>query len=53
MIIRIVTTVRQRIIDAEPRPAVDDLGLGEVDERGVDLERIQGSRFRVRRRLSF
>ena len=36
--LRVVTTARVRVIDAEPLALLDDLGLGEVDQRGMNLE---------------
>src|SRR5688572_13669152 len=34
--VRIITTRRQRIIDAQIQAAADDLGLGELNQRRVD-----------------
>lgn len=35
---RIVATVGESVVDAEGGSLLNDLGLGEVDERGVDVE---------------
>ncbi len=38
VLIRIVTTERQRIVHAEFDPALDDLRLCELNQRGVDAD---------------